>query len=141
MLKHLKQSNNKITIERDITDRDGDISSTFLIGSGYGLFRTKTIEELSIQSSEGCTWVGILGFFEPDTSKIEPENNTENGDDANGESVIIEIPDADKVIKSGDIATWRNKEYYIASVVERVDIHGEFIGYWLECGQGRAGRM
>lgn len=137
MLKHLKTSKNKITIERNITDRDGDISSTIEIGSGYGIFRTKTIEELNVQKSGEYSWVGILGFFEPNTYEIE----TELEDDINGESVIIEIPDADKIIKSGDIAVWRDKEYYIGSVVERLDIHGAFMGYWLECGQGRARRL
>ena len=114
ILSHLKIKVNEIIVRRNIKDRDGDTSSTIDIGSGYGMFRSKSLEELNASGTTEYGLVGLLAFF-----------NSSIGDP----------------IQSGDIATWRDQEYYIASVAERYDVFGKFAGYWLECGKGRASRV
>ena len=114
MLSHLKIPQNEITVLRPQTDRDGDALSSIEVGIGYGIFRTRTHEELDRTHNVDFMWVGILNEFTP------------HADVANPAEPILSI-------LQGDICRWRGREYYVGNVMERFDVNGDFVGYWLEC--------
>ena len=123
MLEHLCIPENLIEVFEVQTDRDGDETIQFLIGTGYGVFRGQAMEEFVQGGAGKFNSVGTLVFYTG--NKPDP----------------IEV--GGKLYKStktipyiGGTCKWRGVEYDITGVDPRIDINGDLIGYTIRCANG-----
>lgn len=122
MLSHLSVEANRVMVMRGEKNRDGDVIVEVVIGEGFGLFRTKSMEEIGKNGPSDFEWIGMLVGYQSCIS---------DGRDNGGEFAPM----------TGDVCTWRGQDFYIGSVHERFDVHGVFAGYLLECSNQRSRRI
>lgn len=126
MLNHLHTPQNVVIVTRPAFNRDGDEISSEVIGNGYGLFRAKVREELKSGGDTLFGLIGILTEFTPSSAPIDYPLGFDGQ--------VAEIYNGPQV---ADYCQWHNRLYYVGGVTERFDIHGVFVGYWLECSDRR----
>jgi len=113
MLDHLKTTGNIIRIVKPIINIDHDVVGEALVGTGYGIARTLSNEELSNDAFAKFSHALILAHY-------------------------VETVDSGEVPNINMIAIWQSMEYHIGGVRQQYDIHGNLIGYVLLCNtQGR----
>ena len=113
---------NRIDIVQTITNRDGDIVESIVIGTGYGIFRGQTAIEYTAQTSGSFNHVGILIAYEPK----QPHTFVVDGKDI----VTHQYPEI------RDYAVWRGMRFSITGVDPRPNVHGDLVGFTVRCSSG-----
>jgi len=108
MLNHLKTSGNSIKIVKPVLNSDHDVVGEVLVGTGYGIARTLSNEELANAAFAKFRHAIVVAHYK----------------DALGTG---EVPNINM------IAMWQGTEYHIGGVRQQYDIHGNFVGYVLLC--------
>ena len=108
MLNHLKTSGNSIKIVKPVLNNDHDVVGEVLVGTGYGIARTLSNEELANDAFAKFSHALVMAHY---TQAM----------DAGGEPNI------------NMIAVWQGNDYHIGGVRQQYDIHGNFVGYVLLC--------
>ena len=108
MLSHLKTSGNSIRIVKPVLNSDHDVVGEVLVGTGYGIARTLSNEELANAAFAKFSHAIVVAHYK----------------DALGTG---EVPNINM------IAMWQGTEYHIGGVRQQYDIHGNFAGYVLLC--------
>lgn len=122
MFGHLVTDVNRIQVLQQILNRDGDVSATVVIGEGYGVFRTKTLEEVMAYTSSTFDSVGTLLFY----TANEPQSIVV------GNNTIVTHTEP----RVGDTCTWRGMSYTLTGIEPRIDINGDLVGYTVRCSNG-----
>lgn len=113
MLNHLKTSGNSIKIVKPVLNSDHDVVGEVLVGTGYGIARTLSNEELANDAFAKFKHAIVMAHY-------------------------TEALDAGEAPNINMIAIWQGAEYHIGGVRQQYDIHGNFVGYVLLCNtQGR----
>lgn len=123
MLEHLITPDNLIEVLEVQVDRDGDETITFVIGTGYGVFRGQAITEFVQGGAGKFNSVGTLVFY----TESNPEPVTIGGKTYTATKTKPYI---------GGACRWRGVEYDITGVDPHPDIHGDLVGYTIRCSNG-----
>lgn len=108
MLNHLKTSGNSIKIVKPVLNSDHDVVGEVLVGTGYGIARTLSNEELANAAFAKFSHAIVMAHY-------------------------AETLDAGGVPNINMIAVWQGSEYHIGGVRQQYDIHGNLVGYVLLC--------
>lgn len=108
MLNHLKTSGNSIKIVKPVLNSDHDVVGEVLVGTGYGIARTLSNEELANAAFAKFNHAIVMAHYK-------------------------EALDAGEAPNINMIAMWQGTEYHIGGVRQQYDIHGNFVGYVLLC--------
>jgi len=108
MLNHLKTSGNSIKIVKPVLNSDHDVVGEVLVGTGYGIARTLSNEELANDAFAKFSHALVMAHY---TQALDA-----------GEEPNINM-----------VAVWQGTEYHIGGVRQQYDIHGNFVGYVLLC--------
>ena len=108
MLNHLKTSGNSIKIVKPVLNSDHDVVGEVLVGTGYGIARTLSNEELANAAFAKFSHAIVMAHY-------------------------TQALDAGEVPNINMIAIWQGAEYHIGGVRQQYDIHGNFVGYVLLC--------
>lgn len=108
MLNHLKTSGNSIKIVKPVLNSDHDVVGEVLVGTGYGIARTLSNEELANDAFAKFSHALVMAHY-------------------------TESLDAGVAPNINMIAVWQGSEYHIGGVRQQYDIHGNFVGYVLLC--------
>jgi hypothetical protein len=120
MLEHLISPENLVEVFEIQTDRDGDETIRFLIGTGYGIFRGQAMEEFVQGGAGKFNSVGTVVFY----SATTPNPVTVKG------RTYTATKDKPYI---GGVCRWHGIEYAVTGVDARTDIHGDLIGYTVRC--------
>lgn len=123
MLEHLITPENLIEVLEVQTDRDGDESAVFVVGTGYGVFRGQAMDEFVLGGDGTFSSVGTLLFYKAQ----HPEPITVNG--------RTYYPTKTEPYIKGS-CRWRGITFVITGVDHRVDIDGNLVGYTIRCANG-----
>lgn len=108
MLNHLKTSGNSIKIVKPVLNSDHDVVGEVLVGTGYGIARTLSNEELANDAFAKFSHAIVVVHYK-------------------------DALDAGGVPNINMIAVWQGSKYHIGGVRQQYDIHGNFVGYVLLC--------
>ena len=108
MLNHLKTSGNSIKIVKPVLNSDHDVVGEVLVGTGYGIARTLSNEELANAAFAKFSHAIVMAHY-------------------------TQALDAGEVPNINMIAIWQGAEHHIGGVRQQYDIHGNFVGYVLLC--------
>lgn len=123
ILEHLCTPENLIEVLEVQTDRDGDETISFVIGTGYGVFRGQAMEEFVQGGASKFNSVGTLVLY----TEADPDPVMLNGK-------IYKATKTKPYI--GGACRWRGTEYDVTGVDPRVDINGDLVGYTIRCSNG-----
>ena len=111
MLNHLKTSGNSIKIVKPVLNSDHDVVGEVLVGTGYGIARTLSNEELANDAFAKFSHALVMAHY-------------------------AQAMDAGEEPNINMVAVWRGNDYHIGGVRQQYDIHGGFVGYVLLCNGG-----
>lgn len=125
MHEHLITADNAINVYEVVRDRDGTMVTSFVIGSGYGIFRGQSEEEFIKDGGATFKNVGILVHYTEDHTILIPTDSN-----------APQYTKSHYVPQIGDRCTYRGVTYDITGVAVRPDINGTVVGYTIWCSNG-----